>query len=105
MGVDKSKIKKTLKLVNQEFERVKNDSLSRKELDRLKSQLKGSLMLGLESAHSRMNRLAKMELYLQEYWSLDKVLESINHVKTSDLTAIANDILNDDSTTTIITPK
>ena len=105
LGVDKSNISRSIKLIKVEFERVKKEEISENELDRLKSQIKGNLMLGLESTFSRMNRLANMEMYLKRYFTLDMVLAGIDNVKTSDLIKLANDLLTEDLSTSIIVPK
>jgi predicted Zn-dependent peptidase len=42
--------------------------------------MKGSLMLSLESSHSRMNKLAKDELTYGRHTSLDNMLVHIDHV-------------------------
>ncbi len=62
-------------------------------------------MLGLESTHSRMNRLAKMELYLQQYFNLDQVLDGINKVTPQDLVSVAQEILDENTTTIMIVTK
>ncbi|MCH8285462.1 insulinase family protein [candidate division KSB1 bacterium] len=105
LGVDKSNISRSIKLIKDEFERVKKEEISENELDRLKSQIKGNLMLGLESTFSRMNRLANMEMYLKRYFTLDMVLAGIDNVKTNDLIKLANDLLTEDLSTSIIVPK
>lgn len=49
-------------LVCREIRRIRTNGVERKELERAKNQMKGSLMLSLESSHSRMSKLAKDEL-------------------------------------------
>src|SRR5699024_4445305 len=54
--------------------------MNEKELINGKEQLKGSLMLSLESTNSRMSRNGKNELLLKNHRSLDEVIEEINQV-------------------------
>ncbi|MCP4726644.1 MAG: insulinase family protein [bacterium] len=103
-GVEKKNIDKSLNLINQEFESVFSEDIPDKELERLKSQLKGNLMLGLESTQSRMNRLAKMEIYLKKYVELKNVIADINSIKQDDIRKLASDILEGELFTTIIAP-
>ncbi len=105
LGVDKANIMQTRTLIDDEFNRAKDEALSEEELKKLKSQLKGNLMLGLESTHSRMNRLAKTELYLQQYFNLDQVLDGINKVIPQDLVSVAQEILDKNTTTIMIVTK
>ena len=51
-----------------------------KELGNSKEQLKGSLMLSLESTNSRMSRNGKNELMLGEHRSLDDIIIKIDEV-------------------------
>lgn len=51
------------------------------ELVKGKEQLKGSLILSLESTSSRMNRLGKNELMLGRHYSLDEIIEKIDSVE------------------------
>jgi len=59
--------------------------LSEAELHRGKEQLKGNLILSLESTSSRMNRLGKNELMLGRHYTLDEMLARIDRVELSDL--------------------
>jgi predicted Zn-dependent peptidase len=62
--------------------------MSEVELQRGKEQLKGNLILSLESTSSRMNRLGKNELMLGRHYTLDEMLERIDQVKLSDINEI-----------------
>ena len=64
----------------EEFTRFKDELLSEEELRRAKDQLKGSLMLSLESTSSRMANLARQELYFDRFFSLDEILQRIEEV-------------------------
>ncbi|GAB2722286.1 M16 family metallopeptidase [Paenibacillus thermoaerophilus] len=59
---------------------VVRNGLTDSELAKGKEQLKGSLILSLESTGSRMNRLGKNELLLGRHWTLDELLQRIQSV-------------------------
>jgi predicted Zn-dependent peptidase len=67
-------------LVCREVRRIGAKGVERKELERAKIQMKGSLMLSLESSHSRMSKLAKDELTYGKHTSLDDMLAHIDRV-------------------------
>lgn len=67
--------------------------LSEDELSRGKEQLKGNLILSLESTSSRMNRLGKNELMLGRHYTLDEMLERIDKVKLSDINGIMESMM------------
>jgi len=64
---------------------VRDKGLSEAELHRGKEQLKGNLILSLESTTSRMNRLGKNELMLGRHYTLDEMLERIDEVTLEDV--------------------
>jgi predicted Zn-dependent peptidase len=66
----------TIELLND----IAAKGLSEAEISRGKEQLKGNLILSLESTSSRMNRLGKNELMLGRHYSLDEMLERIDSV-------------------------
>jgi len=74
-----------------EFGRIASAGLSAKETDDARRQLKGQIMLGLESPQSRMNRLAQTALHGEPYRPLDRVLEEIDAVGADTLAAVAQE--------------
>ncbi len=92
IGTDKYKLDDSIDLITNELETLKKEPVSDEALQRTKSQLKGNLMLGLESTSSRMNRLAKMEVYLEKYYTLDDTLLEIERVTSKDILNIANEL-------------
>ncbi len=67
-------------LIRAEFARLRQGPVDLKEFHRAKAQLKGNLLLGLESTSSRMTRLAKTEIYFQRYFDLDEIIQGIDGV-------------------------
>ena len=45
-----------------------------------KAQLKGSLMLGLESSTARMSNLARQEMYYDHFHTMDEIIAKIEAV-------------------------
>jgi predicted Zn-dependent peptidase len=84
--------KKVVELILQEFRALKDEPVSVEELRRAKDNLKGSLMLGLESTSSRMANLARQELYFGRFFSLDELLESIEAVTAAEVQKIAQEL-------------
>lgn len=67
--------------------------LGEDELHRGKEQLKGSLILSLESTSSRMNRLGKNELMLGQHYTLDELLKRIDSVQMEDVQEVTKRML------------
>lgn len=61
---------------------IKANGLSREEVEDTKEQLKGNVILGLESTASRMSRNGKNELLLQRHQSHEEITQLIEEVST-----------------------
>jgi len=92
VGTDPDNIDGALDLIHKELRTLKESTVQNEELQRTKSQLKGNLMLGLEDTSSRMNRLAKMELFLEDYFSLDDTLAEIEKVTAQEILDVAGEL-------------
>ena len=68
----------------------------------IKNQLKGSLMLALESSSRRMSRLAKNEIYTGDYITLDSLINDIDRVQPEDIISIAEKVIKPDNFISVI---
>lgn len=83
---------RVVELVCKEIRRLRHAGVGRAELDRAKNQMKGSLMLSLESSHSRMSKLAKDELYLGRHQSLEEILSEIDRVSGEQVLRLSREL-------------
>jgi len=90
-GASRETSPEVIQLTLQELRRFKQEPVSAEELRRGKDQLKGSLMLSLESTGSRMANLARQHLYFRRFFELDEILEAIERVTAADLQLIAGE--------------
>ncbi|MDZ7289113.1 MAG: insulinase family protein [candidate division KSB1 bacterium] len=105
LGTDPDRAEQAMALLRRELQRLCDEHISPAEHERTINQLKGSLMLGLESTSSRMSRLAKMEIYLGEYVTLDEVCAGIERVTAEQINQLARELFAEDKmTSTIIRP-
>ncbi len=79
-----------LGMMIKECNRLKKKKLSAITMDQIKAQLKGNLTLAMESTSARMNRLARQELVLGRFYSLDQTLKEIDSLKSADILKVAN---------------
>ncbi|HWJ78285.1 MAG TPA: pitrilysin family protein [Niallia sp.] len=84
---------------------LKREGITEKELLNSKEQLKGSLMLSLESTNSRMSRNGKNELLLGKHRSLDDIIAEIDRVTKEDVDFMANQIFTDTFSISLISPS
>jgi predicted Zn-dependent peptidase len=83
---------RVVELVCREIRRLRTSGIERRELERVKNQMKGSLMLSLESTHSRMSKLAKDELYEGRHVSLDEMMGEIDRVSIPQVLRLSRDL-------------
>ena len=95
-GTSQESATKVVESVIEEFRRLKNDPIPEDELRRAKDQLKGNLMLSLESSTSRMSNLARQEMYCERFFSLDEIVQKIEAVTAEELMAMSNQYFHPD---------
>ncbi|TDL35005.1 insulinase family protein [Jeotgalibacillus sp. S-D1] len=83
----------------------KKDGMTPKELLFAKEQLKGSLMLGLESTNARMSRNGKNELMLNRHRTMDEVIEYIDSVTLESVKKVGERVLTEDFAVSLISPN
>ena len=88
-GTSAGKALECIDLVMAEFRKLKEDTLSEEELKRAKDQLKGNILMGLESSNSRMANLARQEIYFGQFFSADEIIARINAVDAAQVQAMA----------------
>jgi predicted Zn-dependent peptidase len=96
-GTSLASAAKVVQSVVTEFRKLKTEPVPDEELSRSKAQLKGSLMLSLESSTSRMSNLARQEMYFDRFYDLDELIEKIEAVTTEDLTTLAGEFFKPES--------
>ncbi len=103
-GTGVSQKEQLFETIYQTLQTIKKDGITEKELNNSKEQLKGNLMLGLESTNSRMSRNGKNELLLGRHRSLDEIIEEIDRVSIQSVNEVTNKIFTDDCTVALISP-
>jgi predicted Zn-dependent peptidase len=89
-GTSRESAVKVVESVVSEFQKLKAELVSPEELQRAKDQLKGSLMLSLESSTARMSNLARQEMYFDRFYGLDELIQKIEAVTAAELQELAN---------------
>ncbi|AOH54335.1 zinc protease [Peribacillus muralis] len=96
-GTGTSQLESLYDTIQETLDTLKRDGITEKELRNSKEQLKGSLMLSLESTNSRMSRNGKNELMLGEHRSLDDIIVKIDEVTEGTVNELANQIFTEHS--------
>jgi predicted Zn-dependent peptidase len=92
VGTRPDNLAEALAIVGHELARMQEDPASAEELTRAKENLKGRVVLALESTAARMNRLGSEILAETPLLSLDEVVRRIDAVTLDDLAALAHEL-------------
>jgi predicted Zn-dependent peptidase len=88
-GTSAGKALEVVDLILGEFAKLKQELLSEEELTRAKDQVKGNILMGLESSNSRMANLARQEMYFHNFFTVDEVIARIEEVEAAQVQAMA----------------
>jgi predicted Zn-dependent peptidase len=89
VGTSGEWMREVIEVVCAEVERLTESGLSERELGRTKNQMKGNMLLGLETSDSRMSRVARNELYFGRDVPIDEVAAEIDAVTGDDIVNVA----------------
>jgi predicted Zn-dependent peptidase len=87
--------------VRAELAKISAEGLEPDELAAGKSQLKGQITLSLESVSSRMYRAAGVELYGEEYRTLDELLSLVDAITGESVAEVCRDFFSPDAQTVV----
>jgi predicted Zn-dependent peptidase len=93
LGTRPDNVAPALQVVADELARLRADGVTSEELQRSKENVKGRIVLALESTAARMNRLGGAVLQGLPLLSVDEVVERIDSVTADDLTELTAELL------------
>jgi len=90
-GAAPEKAPEVVELTLRELRRLREQMIPSDELTRAKENLKGSVLLSLESSSSRMTNLAQQLIYFGRFYSPEEIVAGFDKVRARDVRALAND--------------
>jgi predicted Zn-dependent peptidase len=91
-GTSAGKALEVVDLILAEFQKLKQTPVSEEELTRAKDQLRGNILLSLESSNARMANLARQEMYFHQFFSADEIIARISDVTAEQVQAMAQQL-------------
>jgi predicted Zn-dependent peptidase len=88
-GTSVGKALEVVDLILLELRKLKEALLSEEELTRAKDQVKGNILMGLESSNSRMANLARQEMYFQQFFTVEEITARIDAVQAEQVQTMA----------------
>ena len=96
-GTSRDSVPKVVASVISEFKKVKETPVDQEELNRAKAQLKGNLMLSLESSTARMSNLARQEMYYDHFFGMNEIIQRIEAIQPEDVQQVSNEFFQPES--------
>jgi predicted Zn-dependent peptidase len=93
LGTREDNLSDALAITAEQIADVAAGNLSERELERAKENLKGRILLSMESTSTRMNRLGKSLITDSELLSLDRIVAEIDAVDAASVAALAAALL------------
>jgi len=94
-GTNEGSFQEVIELILKEFNRLRKGPFKNGELETAKEQLKGNLLLSLESSDNLMTRLAKNEIYFESYLPVEKILKGIDGVEEEVARSLARELFDE----------
>lgn len=88
-GADPANALEVVRLVMKELKKIKDEGIAAAEEQRVRNQIKGSLILSLESSNSHMSRIARQEIYFGKYMSMDDIIKGVEKVTRDQVQELA----------------
>ncbi len=104
-GTGRESLDEVLELTLQELKRLKTDVVSSIELESAKEQLKGNILLSLESSDNRMSKLAKNEIYFGRYQPFEEIIEGFDRVTARSLQDLCESLFDERCATLVLMGK
>lgn len=91
-GCAVDRTREVLDLTLAELARMKSEPVSEEDLKRAKDQIKGNMVLGLESSSSRMSSLARQQMYHGRFFSAEEITAEVDRVTSADIQRLAREL-------------
>lgn len=96
-GTDRQRSCEAVKIVLAEMGRLRDELVAEDELNAAREQIKGKILMSLESSDSYMSRLARSYLYYGRYQPLEELMAGFDTVTAADLQQLAGRLFRDSS--------
>jgi predicted Zn-dependent peptidase len=93
LGTREDNLAEALKITAEQIGDIAAGNLPPRELERAKENLKGRILLSMESTSARMNRLGKSLITDSELMSLDRIVAEIDAVEAESVCELAGALL------------
>ena len=91
-GTDPANATQAIGLIVKELGKIRDEGITPAEDRRVKDQIKGNLVLSLETSNSHMGRIARQEIYFGKYLSVDDIIKAVDKVTAAQIQGLAKQL-------------
>ncbi|WP_041532739.1 M16 family metallopeptidase [Pelobacter propionicus] len=91
-GTEQEQCREVIEIALRQMGQLKREMVPQDELDSAREQLKGNLLMSLESSDNLMTRLAKNDIYLHRNQTVEEVLAAFDAVTGEDILRLGNQL-------------
>ena len=103
-GTSPAKVDEVEKLMRAQLELLASEGPTALEMERVRGQVRGSVVLGQEDNWSRMMLIGRAEVS-GRYKSIEQAIDAINQVSAEDVKAMATDLVSRDFSRALVLPN
>ena len=92
LGVDNQRVKEAIKIVVEEYKKIREKGITSEELKKAKEYQKGKLALSLESSDAQAFFYGVQYILQSKIYSLEEIYKKIDKVRESDILKVAREI-------------
>ncbi|HHY60023.1 MAG TPA: insulinase family protein [Clostridia bacterium] len=105
-GTSRHNAREVVQLILREVNEVRKHGISPEELDKAKEQIKGSLLLSMESISHRMSRLGRSEICYNRIITTDEIIQGVSEVSLAQVQELAEGLFKENQfSLTMIGPE
>ncbi len=95
-GTEKAHVSEVINISVDEISNLSH-TVTEEELQRAKAQLKGNLILALESTSNKMTNIAKQEIYYGKYFSPEEIINMVESISLEHIQVLARRLVDNKS--------
>lgn len=92
VGTRAENVAEACEIIGREMASLSGEGVRGDELERAKENVKGRMVLGMESTGARMSRIARATLFGLEIYSLDEMIAKVDSVSEDDVSELAAEL-------------
>ncbi|MBN1880626.1 MAG: insulinase family protein [Deltaproteobacteria bacterium] len=100
-GTEPDRVSELTAVLERELSRIAKEAVTDDEIRSAKGQIKGNVLLGLESMSARLGRMGKNEMYFGRQVSAEEIHKKIEAVTIDDVSEVAREVIDLDGASSV----